>query len=400
MKEKLLLILVIVFTTNLYCYSQGAWTQKADFPGIRRVGAVCFSIGTKGYLGTGITGPQTMYYKDFWEWDQATNTWTQKADFAGTARGWAAGFSIGNKGYIGIGSDSIYNNGGLKDFWEWDGDTSSSTYNTWKQKQNFIGQLCGAVGFSIGTKGYFATGNFCNVGLDTLYEYNTLSDTWSTKSNLPVYIGCCAVGFSIGIMGYIATGTSDSSFWEWNQTSNSWTQKAKFIGSLRSCAAGFSIGTKGYLGTGCWGSAYYQDFYEWDQKTNIWTQKAKFPDGFGRACGCSFSIGSKGYFGLGEVNPGIYKRTFWEFDPNGHAGINETVIENSISVYPNPSNGKINIQSDKYKIQNVKIYTTIGEKICETKNCSFDISDQPNGVYFVHITSKEGTAVKKIIINK
>src|SRR5262249_49592523 len=43
--------------------------------------------------------------------------WTQKADFGGTARYWATGFSIGSKGYIGTG----YNVNGtcVKDFWEY-----------------------------------------------------------------------------------------------------------------------------------------------------------------------------------------------------------------------------------------------------------------------------------------
>ena len=33
----------------------------------------------------------------------AADTWTQKADFGGTARDSAVGFSIGSKGYIGTG---------------------------------------------------------------------------------------------------------------------------------------------------------------------------------------------------------------------------------------------------------------------------------------------------------
>ena len=77
-----------------------AWTQKADFGGGPREQAVGFSIGGKGYIGTGYNGP---YRQDFWEYDPATNTWTQKADFGGTARYGAVGFSIGSKGYIGTG---------------------------------------------------------------------------------------------------------------------------------------------------------------------------------------------------------------------------------------------------------------------------------------------------------
>ena len=70
--------------------------------------------------------------KDFWEYDPATNTWTQKADFGGTARYVAVGFSIGSKGYIGTGDDDL--NQFLKDFWEYDPAT-----NTWTQKADFGG---------------------------------------------------------------------------------------------------------------------------------------------------------------------------------------------------------------------------------------------------------------------
>ena len=55
-------------------------------------------------------------FKDFWEYDPATNAWTQKADFGGTARDGAVGFSIGSKGYIGTGYDGT---GSTKDFWEY-----------------------------------------------------------------------------------------------------------------------------------------------------------------------------------------------------------------------------------------------------------------------------------------
>ena len=48
----------------------------------------------------------------------APDTWTQRADFGGTARSGAVGFSIGSKGYIGMGWDI---DGYLrKDFWEYE----------------------------------------------------------------------------------------------------------------------------------------------------------------------------------------------------------------------------------------------------------------------------------------
>ena len=92
-------------------YSQGIWTQKANFGGTARRAAVGFSIGTKGYIGTGSTS--TGYKNDFWEYNPSSNAWTQKANFGGTTRYAAVGFSIGAKGYIGTGGTTTYKN----DFW-------------------------------------------------------------------------------------------------------------------------------------------------------------------------------------------------------------------------------------------------------------------------------------------
>ena len=58
--------------------------------------AVGFSIGNKGYVGTGYDN-NINYHNDFWEYDPATDTWTQKANFGGGARYGAVGFSIGTR---------------------------------------------------------------------------------------------------------------------------------------------------------------------------------------------------------------------------------------------------------------------------------------------------------------
>ena len=99
------------------------WTQKANFGGIPRLQAVGFSIGTKGYIGTGGIGG---YANDFWEYDPSSDTWTQKANFGGTPRYGAVGFSIGAYGYIGTGYTA---SGDQRDFWEYD-----PSSNTWMQK--------------------------------------------------------------------------------------------------------------------------------------------------------------------------------------------------------------------------------------------------------------------------
>src|SRR5580765_6530695 len=73
----LLAILLIAGLNN--SRAQNTWTQKTSFGGTERYGVVGFSIGSKGYMGTGFSNYN--YYKDFWEYDPATDAWTQKADF-------------------------------------------------------------------------------------------------------------------------------------------------------------------------------------------------------------------------------------------------------------------------------------------------------------------------------
>src|SRR4029079_13640279 len=119
------LILVFLSLTAKADY----WTQKANFGGGNRAYAVGFSIDNKGYAGL---GPGAGAQNDFWEFDPAVNSWTQKANFpGGTPRYGAIGVSMGTKGYIGTGTSVAQT---FNDFWEWDQAT-----NVWVQKANFGG---------------------------------------------------------------------------------------------------------------------------------------------------------------------------------------------------------------------------------------------------------------------
>jgi len=270
------------------------WEEKADFIGSTRSEAVGFSIGAKGYIGTGrnLSG----YQKDFWEYDPSTNIWTQKADFGGTARFQATGFSIGSKGYLGTGVDG---SGVRKDFWEYD-----PSNNSWIQKADFGSDRVGAVGFSIGTKGYLGTGSGSGSSYKKdFWEYDPTDNSWSQKADIGGSIRILAVGFAIGGKGYIGTGHSDlartTDFWEYNPATDIWIQKADFGGTARYAATGFSIGNKGYIGTGDdLNSEYKNDFWEYDPSIDTWIQKADAGNTT-RYLAVGFSIGNKGYIGTG-----------------------------------------------------------------------------------------------------
>ncbi len=300
-------------------YAQvNTWTQQQPL-GIAatpRYGAVSFSIGSKGYIGTGTDG---AYKKDFWEYDQGTNIWTQKADFGGTARKSATGFAIGTKGYIGTG----INASNRKDFWEYDPGT-----NIWIQKADFGGTArYGATGFAIGTKGYIGTGYiaFSNVDVADFWEYDPGTNLWTQKADFGGRARGGATGFAIGTKGYIGTGLIQHSieakdFWEYDPGTNIWIQKADFGGTGRDGATGFSIGNKGYIGTGVEdvGNIFgfpTKDFWEFDPGTNIWIQKADF-GGTARDAAIGFAIGTNGYIGFGFDDNGS-KNDLWKYSTTG-----------------------------------------------------------------------------------
>jgi hypothetical protein len=197
------------YTNEFWEYdpATNGWTQKASLPSIPERGwATGFSIGNKGYIGLGSAWepgwPVSYYHHDFWEWDQSTNAWTKKADFPGNSVVAAVGFSIGNKGYIGTGGDGF---GYCRDFWEWD-----QTTNAWTKKAEFGGESRGwATGFSIMNKGYIGTGT--GIG-DNLYsdfwEWDQTSNDWKQAVNFGGKGRTAALGFSIGNKGYVGTGLS------------------------------------------------------------------------------------------------------------------------------------------------------------------------------------------------
>ena len=90
MKKWITVLIMALFSflcANMVYAAADTWTQKANFgwtgteeKGTARVDAVAFSIGDRGYLGTGYDGSNQ---KDFWEYDPINDVWTQMADFGG-----------------------------------------------------------------------------------------------------------------------------------------------------------------------------------------------------------------------------------------------------------------------------------------------------------------------------
>jgi len=295
MKVKNLFLILILLLSPFSDLLAGQWVKKENLGGVARHRATGVSIGQKGYIGLGhVNGTGVNFaFSDWWEFEPATNSWTQKADYLlGQDYGTSA-FSVGTKGYVGsgvfIGSSwceydpgtnqwsliatppasgselsaiSIGDKGYLienSNIYEYD-----PVADQWSTKATapVSFDIWGAA-FSIGNSGYIISGSL-------FYEYKASADQWLARASFPGLSSGGSVAFSVLEKGYVVAGYGvgwlsdvNRETWAFDPSTNSWTEAEEFLGSARRFLVGFSIGDRGYLGTGTNGTNF-KDFWEYD----------------------------------------------------------------------------------------------------------------------------------------
>jgi hypothetical protein len=100
-------------------------------------------------------------------------------------------------------------------------------------------------------------------------------------------------------------------------------------------------------------------------------------------------------------------------------GISE--LANSIVIYPNPTTGELIVVSSEYRVQSIEMFDVMGKSVAGANNYSLqpstpplgisplwgdqgglstlrlDISNLPDGMYFVRITTETGVVTRKVI---
>jgi hypothetical protein len=75
-----------------------------------------------------------------------------------------------------------------------------------------------------------------------------------------------------------------------------------------------------------------------------------------------------------------------------------------LRVYPNPTAGNVYLQfdGDVKNVQSIEIYNTLGEKVYYSNHfeSTVNISNQPNGVYFIHVNLISNRIVEKLILQR
>ena len=88
------------------------------------------------------------------------------------------------------------------------------------------------------------------------------------------------------------------------------------------------------------------------------------------------------------------------------SGVNEMLHDNLISVYPNPTNGKVTFKvAMNINVKGIKIQNLLGKEILSSSQIQndifiLDLSDDPEGIYFAIIDTDKGRSVEKIILSK
>ncbi len=276
----------------------GNWRKLAPLTlGDARQQAVGFSIGNKGYVGSGWDGDKNVF-KDFYEYNPETNTWREVAPLPESAypRHSAIAFSLKYQGkeygFVGTGYTEGDQQTYLKDFYMFDPDANGGM-GQWTEIDDLPGnKRLGAVVFVINNKAYVCTGQggagnvpdfwrFDPDGAGTvgtnawfklrnMYNSNPDEDYDDDYGDLSRYN---AVAFTVSIdgnmKGHIALGAPNkSSVWEYDEESDLWTRRTTFVNnttysSYRAGAVSLSFPDgRAFVGMGQASSQYMTDFRE------------------------------------------------------------------------------------------------------------------------------------------
>ena len=84
-------------------------------------------------------------------------------------------------------------------------------------------------------------------------------------------------------------------------------------------------------------------------------------------------------------------------------GVKNNVLDDKINIYPNPTTGDLRIRNYGLEIKSIEVFDVYGKKILShylitsSPNHLINISHLNSGIYFIKITTEQGTITKKLI---
>ena len=89
--------------------------------------------------------------------------------------------------------------------------------------------------------------------------------------------------------------------------------------------------------------------------------------------------------------------------PGNTVGLQETALNTSVSIFPNPANNNITISADNKAMSGIEIYSTTGRLVAKKEGLNTSLFQLNNlnlssGMYIVNIHFNEGVITEKLIV--
>ena len=76
--------------------------------------------------------------------------------------------------------------------------------------------------------------------------------------------------------------------------------------------------------------------------------------------------------------------------------IDAVVVKANISIFPNPSSGIFQIESNQ-EINQIEVFNITGQVILSFNSNTIDLSNQPSGIYLIEIKTTDAVFVNKLV---
>jgi len=152
-------------------------------------------------------------------------------------------------------------------------------------------------------------------------------------------------------------------------------------------------------------------YSNWDTSTNSWIYNSKDEYTYDLAVSIdnvlvpwtesNYPILSVSHYNYDGIDFVLYEKDIYYY--SDITGINEVIDNYNVSIYPNPANDNLIINTTINENLNIEIYTIKGQSVMSTEysnNASemrVDISQLPAGMYFIRIANDQNNITKKFV---
>ena len=373
---------------------QAQWSPEADVPSPPFDGGYAFTLGGKVYVGSG----DALHV-----YDPASGAWSPRADFPGIGddRGWATSFVIGNIAYVGLGitTGNIFRS----DLYAYD-----PVGNSWTGKADFPGTARGgASSFVVNGKAYVCGGTSTGPTFSEVYCYDPVANSWAQVSTLPTGTRGFTTAFAIGDHGYVyggyyGFGNETPQLHRYDPVGNSWEQMSSFPGGGRQSAVAVVIDGRAIVGMGHAGfMTGYDDLYAYDPVGNAWSPVPGDFSGGARICPVAAAVNNTLYLGTGYDMSFSPNNDWWSKSVQvGMPEIGELSLH--MDLFPVPTEDALRIRFDAPANGRITVTNIAGAMLMDQAlrgaSGSIDLSALAPGVYTVRYAGSDGrTAQAKAI---